>query len=145
MAFAYLQLLHVPGVLVCFVWGTIIGIFTSIAGLGTFLAFITAPAWLAEVRFAPLVLVLVLVLVLAAPMAISTVPHPTPHHAAPYLTNLASPIPRQDPPIHSETEANGIKYLGYFFCGLAGLWALVICCLAKRIFLAIGITKEAAR
>ena len=41
MAFAYLQLLHVPGVLVCFVWGTIIGIFTCIAGLGTFLAFIT--------------------------------------------------------------------------------------------------------
>merc|ERR1711865_183571 len=44
-----------------------------------------------------------------------------------------------------KNQANGMKYLAYFFAGCGGLWACTICCLRKRIALAIGITKEAAK
>ena len=42
-------------------------------------------------------------------------------------------------------QANGMLYLAYFCAALCALWACTICCLRKRIALAIGITKEAAK
>ncbi len=42
-------------------------------------------------------------------------------------------------------QANGMMYLAYFNAIVCGLWACTICCLRKRIALAIGITKEAAK
>ena len=42
-------------------------------------------------------------------------------------------------------QANGMMYLAYFCAALCALWACTICCLRKRIALAIGITKEAAK
>ena len=46
---------------------------------------------------------------------------------------------------HSDTEILGMKYCGYFFGGLGGVWALFICCIRKRIKLAVGCVKEAAK
>lgn len=46
---------------------------------------------------------------------------------------------------HTESEANMMLYVGYAFAGFGGIWALVICCLRKRIVLAIGIVKEACK
>jgi choline transporter-like protein 2/4/5 len=51
----------------------------------------------------------------------------------------------EDPPLHSSAEIAGVSGMGYFFLGLAALWFCIICCLRARIFLAIGITKEAAK
>ena len=36
-------------------------------------------------------------------------------------------------------------YLSYFVLGCGGLWALFICCIRKRITLAVGCVKEAAK
>ena len=51
------------------------------------------------------------------------------------------------PPVceHSKSEVDGVLYLGYFFLGLAALWFVFICCIRKRIQLAIGCVKEAAK
>mmetsp|Transcript_23063 Transcript_23063/g.47812 ORF Transcript_23063/g.47812 Transcript_23063/m.47812 type:complete len:770 (+) Transcript_23063:37-2346(+) len=46
---------------------------------------------------------------------------------------------------HSDTEIQGMTYLGYFFLGVAGIWFLFICCIRKRIMLAVGCVKEAAK
>lgn len=45
----------------------------------------------------------------------------------------------------SDAEANMILYLAYFLLALAAIWACVVCCLRRRIMLALGITQEAAR
>jgi choline transporter-like protein 2/4/5 len=45
----------------------------------------------------------------------------------------------------TDTEVQGILYLGYFILGLGGLWTLFICCIRKRIKLAVGCVKEAAK
>ena len=47
--------------------------------------------------------------------------------------------------IEMPNQANGMMYLAYFSAPLCALWACTICCLRKRIALAIGITKEAAK
>ncbi|GMI41077.1 hypothetical protein TrCOL_g123 [Triparma columacea] len=46
---------------------------------------------------------------------------------------------------HTESEANLMLYVAYGCAGIGGIWALVICCLRKRIVLAIGIVKEACK
>lgn len=46
---------------------------------------------------------------------------------------------------HSEEEATIMLYVGYFFGGCGAIWFVIICCLRKRIILAIGIVKEAAK
>lgn len=51
----------------------------------------------------------------------------------------------EDPQTHSKSDINAVKGLGTFFLVLAGLWACFICCMRKRIMLAIGITKESAK
>jgi len=51
----------------------------------------------------------------------------------------------EEPPLHTNAEIAGVMGMGYFFLALAALWFCIICCLRKRIFLAIGITKEAAK
>lgn len=43
-----------------------------------------------------------------------------------------------------EQQRNMIKYIGYVLLGFAGLWALLICCMCKRIRIAIAINKVAA-
>lgn len=45
----------------------------------------------------------------------------------------------------SDAEANMILYLAYLLLALAAIWACVVCCLRRRIMLALGITQEAAR
>jgi len=42
-------------------------------------------------------------------------------------------------------QAKGMLYLAYFNAIVCALWVCTICCLRKRIALAIGITKEAAK
>jgi len=42
-------------------------------------------------------------------------------------------------------QAKGMMYLAYFNAIVCALWVCTICCLRKRIALAIGITKEAAK
>ena len=46
---------------------------------------------------------------------------------------------------HSAGEIAGMTYISYFFLGVAGVWAMFICCIRKRIILAIGCVKEAAK
>jgi choline transporter-like protein 2/4/5 len=46
---------------------------------------------------------------------------------------------------YSETEAQLMMYVAYLFAGLGAIWFCVICCLRKRIILAIGIVKEACK
>ena len=38
----------------------------------------------------------------------------------------------------TDTEVQGMLYLSYFVLGCGGLWALFICCIRKRIALAVG-------
>lgn len=47
--------------------------------------------------------------------------------------------------VHDESAIQAIEILGYIILTIAGLYACLICCLRKRIMLALGITKEAAR
>ncbi|KAJ8608720.1 hypothetical protein CTAYLR_009661 [Chrysophaeum taylorii] len=49
------------------------------------------------------------------------------------------------PRTHTKTQADGMLYTSYVLAALAGLWFCCICCLRKRIMLAIGIVKEAAK
>ncbi|GMI08068.1 hypothetical protein TrLO_g14282 [Triparma laevis f. longispina] len=46
---------------------------------------------------------------------------------------------------HSSSEADIMMYVAYGFAGFGGLWFCIICCLRKRIVLAIGIVKEACK
>ncbi|GMH74283.1 hypothetical protein TrST_g7085 [Triparma strigata] len=46
---------------------------------------------------------------------------------------------------HTDSEASMMLYVAYGFAGLGGLWFCIICCLRKRIVLAIGIVKEACK
>jgi len=46
---------------------------------------------------------------------------------------------------HSDVEVQGLTYCGYVFTGIAGIWFLFICCIRKRIMLAVGCVKEAAK
>ncbi|CAM9104071.1 unnamed protein product, partial [Phaeothamnion confervicola] len=50
-----------------------------------------------------------------------------------------------EPHQYSESQINGVLYLAYVMYGLCGLWTLLALWLRKRINLAVGITKEAAR
>jgi len=47
--------------------------------------------------------------------------------------------------VHDESTVKAIEYLGYVFLAIAGLYVCLICCMRRRIMLALGITKEAAR
>eukprot|EP00615_Pteridomonas_danica_P002292 CAMPEP_0114348570 /NCGR_PEP_ID=MMETSP0101-20121206/14815_1 /TAXON_ID=38822 ORGANISM="Pteridomonas danica, Strain PT" /NCGR_SAMPLE_ID=MMETSP0101 /ASSEMBLY_ACC=CAM_ASM_000211 /LENGTH=509 /DNA_ID=CAMNT_0001486577 /DNA_START=42 /DNA_END=1568 /DNA_ORIENTATION=+ len=51
----------------------------------------------------------------------------------------------EDPRTRSDTDIAAVKGLGTFFLVLCGVWTCIICCLRRRIMLAIGITKEAAK
>jgi len=44
-----------------------------------------------------------------------------------------------------KTQADGMKYMSYTLFGFAAVWLCLLCCLRKRIMLAIGIVKEAAK
>jgi choline transporter-like protein 2/4/5 len=44
-----------------------------------------------------------------------------------------------------QTNIQMVQGMGNFFLALTALWACIICCVRKKIALAIGITKEAAR
>ena len=49
------------------------------------------------------------------------------------------------PRTHSKTQADGMLYTSYVLFVFGGLWGCFICCMRKRIMLAIGIVKEAAK
>ena len=49
------------------------------------------------------------------------------------------------PRTHSKTQADGMLYTSYVLFAVGGLWGCFICCMRKRIMLAIGIVKEAAK
>jgi len=61
------------------------------------------------------------------------------------LWNTQAQWALEDPPVHSSADIAGVKGMAYFFLVLCGVWTCVICCLRKRIMLAIGMTKEAAK
>ena len=50
-----------------------------------------------------------------------------------------------EPGPHSPDEIKGLTYIAYFVLGCGAAWALFICCIRKRIVLAIGCVKEAAK
>ncbi|CAM9403227.1 unnamed protein product [Chrysoparadoxa australica] len=50
-----------------------------------------------------------------------------------------------EPRSRTTGEINAALYISYFLYGLAGLWTLMLLWLRKRINLAIGVTKEAAK
>ena len=45
----------------------------------------------------------------------------------------------------TKTQADGMLYMAYALGALCALWLALLCCIRKRIMLAIGIVKEAAR
>jgi choline transporter-like protein 2/4/5 len=45
----------------------------------------------------------------------------------------------------TKTQADGMLYMAYGLGALCALWLALLCCIRKRIMLAIGIVKEAAR
>lgn len=49
------------------------------------------------------------------------------------------------PRTHSKMQATAMLYTSYALFGLAGLWFCFVCFMRKRIMLAIGIVKEAAK
>lgn len=51
----------------------------------------------------------------------------------------------EDPPLHDKQEIKAGTYVSYILFGCAALYLCVLCALRKRIALAIGILKEAAR
>lgn len=51
----------------------------------------------------------------------------------------------EKPRTHSQAQADGMLYTSYALFFLAGLWFCFVCCMRKRIMLAIGIVKEAAK
>mmetsp|Transcript_33694 Transcript_33694/g.42428 ORF Transcript_33694/g.42428 Transcript_33694/m.42428 type:complete len:669 (+) Transcript_33694:184-2190(+) len=51
----------------------------------------------------------------------------------------------QNDGIHSSTQSKGLLILSYILFAIAGLWFVLILFLRKRIQLALGVTKEAAR
>lgn len=99
MAFVYLRLLRIPGILDLLIWGIIIAVFLLLILIGALAALYTAPRWAAE----------------------------------------------EKPRSHTATEIMMVKIFGYIFLGISTAWLCFICCMRKRILLAIGITKEAAR
>ena len=62
------------------------------------------------------------------------------------FTKRATPIPLQrDDDERTKNQVDGMLYLSYFLGACCVLWLALICCIRKRIMLAIGIVKEAAR
>jgi len=51
----------------------------------------------------------------------------------------------QSPQVHSDAEIVGVDILGDIFLAFAAVWACIICCLRRRIAIAVGITKEASK
>lgn len=51
----------------------------------------------------------------------------------------------EDPKVHSDSEADNLIYCAYACFALAGIWLLLMIAMRKRVALAIGVVKEAAR
>ncbi|GMH50439.1 hypothetical protein TrRE_jg6437 [Triparma retinervis] len=117
LGFAYLTILKIPGVLALMVWGLITAIFACLAGLGGYM-YLTAMKWDGEDPLADL-------------------EQATGVSAGLNITTVGGE--------HSDAEIMGLTYLGYFFLGVAGIWFLFICCIRKRIMLAVGCVKEACK
>ena len=47
--------------------------------------------------------------------------------------------------VHPESDIKSMLYVSYVFVALGAIWLCVICCLRKRIVLAIGMVKEACK
>jgi choline transporter-like protein 2/4/5 len=117
LGFAYLTILKIPGVLTTMVWGLIFAIFGCFVGLGGYM-YLTAMDWKGEDPLGDL----------EDATGVSTGVN---------ITTIGGD--------HSDAEIQGLTYLGYFFLGVAGLWFIFICCIRKRIVLAVGCVKEACK
>ncbi|GMI20916.1 hypothetical protein TeGR_g11602 [Tetraparma gracilis] len=118
MGFAYLFFIRLPGVLSMLIWGLLFCVFACFMGLGGYM-YMTSKKWLDE-----------------ATTTTMTVENED-------GTTSEEEVVTDGP--HSQAEIDGTLYIGYFFAGLGGCWALFICCIRKRIILAIGCVKEAAK
>ena len=115
MGFLYLFFLRIPGVLCLMLWGIIEAIQCLFLGLGGYM-YLTSEQW-----------------------------KTTPEGCSNVMGAQDEDGKYLSPCEHSDAEIAGVLYIGYFFLGIAACWFIFICCIRKRIQLAIGCVKEAAK
>ena len=123
LGFVYLFFLRIPGVLCLMLWGIIEAIQLLLLGLGGYM-YMTSENWKKDPEYCS-----------------NLIPPPM-------VTMVVNGTEVEDyapPCLHSDPEINGVLYTGYFFGGCAAIWFIFICCIRKRIQLAIGCVKEAAK